>query len=88
MTFPGASEKKLNDSISKRVSANYFYKIYNFFASPPIPENVGDFRLMDKIVVEAICQIPDRCRFMKGIFAWAGFKTHTIEYERPLCAKG
>ena len=47
-----------------------------------IPENVGDFRLMDRIVVDALKQLPERQRFMKGLFAWVGFKTETIEYVR------
>jgi polyisoprenyl-phosphate glycosyltransferase len=54
----------------------------------PIPRNVGDFRLMDWRVVDAIKLLPERTRFMKGIFAWVGFKTATVYYERPDRAAG
>ena len=71
-----------SDSFSKRTSASFFYKAHNMLSSLKIPENVGDFRLMDRAVVEAIKQLPERQRFMKGLFAWVGFKPVTIEYIR------
>jgi glycosyltransferase involved in cell wall biosynthesis len=48
-----------------------------------IPKNTGDFRLMDRQVVEAIRMLPERTRFMKGLFAWAGFPTEVIYFDRP-----
>ncbi|MGY3685591.1 glycosyltransferase family 2 protein [Vibrio coralliilyticus] len=72
-----------SDSWPKRASANWFYKIHNFIAKPKLPDNVGDFRLMDRVVVDAINQLPESRRFMKGLFAWVGFHTTTIEYARP-----
>jgi glycosyltransferase involved in cell wall biosynthesis len=47
-----------------------------------IPENAGDFRLLDRKVVEVIRKLPERNRFMKGLFAWAGFKQASVEYDR------
>ena len=47
-----------------------------------MPADVGDFRLIDKSVLEALKQLPERQRFMKGLFAWLGFKTVTLEYTR------
>jgi glycosyltransferase involved in cell wall biosynthesis len=47
-----------------------------------IPENAGDFRLLDRKVVDAIRKLPERNRFMKGLFAWAGFKQAAVEYDR------
>ncbi len=72
-----------SDSWLKRISANYFYRIHNILSSPKIPSNVGDFRLMDRAVVEALKKLPETHRFMKGLFSWVGFKTTTINYSRP-----
>jgi polyisoprenyl-phosphate glycosyltransferase len=66
----------------KRLAANMFYKIINLFSETPIPKNTGDFRLMDRRVVEVLNQIPERTRFMKGLFAWVGFKQVGLDYER------
>ncbi|SFV69694.1 Glycosyltransferase [hydrothermal vent metagenome] len=71
-----------SDSIAKRYSANLFYKFHNTISTTTIPDNVGDYRLMSRKVVTAIQQLPENQRFMKGIFAWVGFKTTTIEYVR------
>ena len=72
-----------SDSWAKRVSANWFYRIHNKIANLNVPENVGDFRLMDRSVVEALNELPESHRFMKGLFAWVGFRTAFIEYVRP-----
>ncbi len=71
-----------SDSVSKRLSAAAFYDTYNFLAHIKIPKNVGDCRLMTRIVVDALKLLPEKQRFMKGLFAWVGFKTVTIEYVR------
>jgi glycosyltransferase involved in cell wall biosynthesis len=67
----------------KRFTAELFYKIYNFMSDLQLPENVGDFRLMDRKVVDIIKTFPERKRFMKGLFAFAGFKISFVEYKRP-----
>ena len=71
-----------SDSYAKRTTALMFYRLHNTLSSLQIPENVGDYRLMDRVVVDALKQLPERQRFMKGLFAWVGFKTVTIEYSR------
>jgi len=71
-----------SDSWPKRASASYFYRIYNKIASTKLPENVGDFRLIDRCVVEALKELPESHRFMKGIFAWVGFRTAYVDYIR------
>lgn len=76
------------DSWAKRKSATWFYRIHNCIADPKIPDNVGDFRLMDRVVVEALSLMPESRRFMKGLFAWAGFRTTTIDYVRPARVAG
>ena len=73
---------RTSDSFSKRVSADLFYKLNGKISNVDIPNNVGDFRLMSKRVVEALKQLPENQRFMKGLFAWVGFKTVVIEYVR------
>lgn len=70
------------DSLLKRKSAEIFYRVHNMFSTVPIPENVGDFRLMDRTVVDALRQLPERQRFMKGLFSWVGFRTVSIDYVR------
>lgn len=72
-----------SDTALKRLTASAFYRIHNLLSSETaIPENVGDFRLMDRVVVDALKRLPERQRFMKGLFAWVGFKTVTLEYVR------
>lgn len=71
-----------HDTAMKRNTAGWFYKLFNRMSDIKIPENVGDFRLMDRRVVEAIKKLPEKDRFMKGLFCWPGFKNTTIEFER------
>lgn len=75
-------EDRSSDPFIKRKTAEIFYRFHNHLSSIQIPENVGDFRLMDRIVVDALKQLPERHRFMKGLFAWVGFKTVTLDYVR------
>ena len=77
-----------SDSFLKRKTAEMFYRFHNRLSNIKIPENVGDFRLMDRVVVEALKQLPERQRFMKGLFAWVGFKTATVNYTRNARAVG
>lgn len=72
----------------KRLTAWAFYRTHNLLAELPIPDNVGDFRLLDRRVVDVILQLPERRRFMKGLFAWVGFKTATLDFERETRAAG
>ncbi len=77
-----------SDSALKRITAKLFYKLHNHVSDIEIPDNVGDFRLMSRRVVDAITALPERQRFMKGIFAWVGFKTTTLSYTRNPRPKG
>jgi len=69
------------DTYLHKVTARFFYKIHNKISDINIPADVGDFRLMDKSVVQALNTLSENRRFMKGLFAWVGFKTTTISYE-------
>ena len=70
------------DSYLKRYSAAMFYHLLNRIAYTRIEENVGDFRLMDRKVVDVIRALPEHQLFMKGVLSWAGFNTVVVEYER------
>jgi polyisoprenyl-phosphate glycosyltransferase len=58
-----------------------FYKLINWRSRVTIPANAGDFRLMDRQVVDALVSMPERNRFMKGLYAWVGFNSTAIDYE-------
>lgn len=70
------------DSFLKRKTAAWFYQVHNRMTHIRIPENVGDFRLMNRAAVNALKQLPEQQRFMKGLFAWVGFRTEIIDYKR------
>jgi polyisoprenyl-phosphate glycosyltransferase len=84
----GIREKRAGDPTAKRITASIFYRIFNLISDIKIPEDVGDFRLIDRRVVEAIRQCPERNRFMKGLFAWAGFRSIGVPYERAARKEG
>lgn len=67
---------------SKRLGAYMFYRILNHISHINIPKDTGDFRLISRRVLDALNQLPERNRYMKGLFAWVGFPTKVIEYER------
>lgn len=71
-----------SDSRLKRYSAEIFYKLHNKISNHKIEENVGDFRLMSREVVDDIKLMPERNLFMKGILSWVGGKTEIVEYVR------
>ena len=70
------------ETVVKRTTANLFYRLLRRISEVEIPRNTGDFRLMDRRVVEAIKLLPERTRFMKGLFAWVGYKQTAIYYDR------
>jgi len=71
------------DSLAKRGAALAFYRVFNWMAERPIPENIGDFRLLDRRALEAVLRMPERDRFLKGMFSWVGFRTTEVVFERP-----
>lgn len=71
-----------SDSWLKRKTAQAFYRVHNRMADWPIPRDVGDCRLIDRKVADALRCLPERQRFMKGLFSWVGFKTTTIDFVR------
>jgi glycosyltransferase involved in cell wall biosynthesis len=84
----GVRADRTSDTAFKRLSAGLFYRIFNRMADHPIPGDAGDFRLMDRKVVDALKQLPERNRFMKGLFAWVGFRQVGVAYVRPARVAG
>lgn len=76
------------DSLVKRQSARAFYRLHNLMSGTEIPLDVGDFRLMDREVVEVLCKLPERQRFMKGLFSWVGYDFAVVDYVREKRASG
>ena len=79
----GIRQSRNEDSLTKRVTAGVFYRIFNSLTSVPVPVNSGDFRLMDRRVADRLRELPERTRFMKGLFAWLGYKSTAVYYDRP-----
>lgn len=71
-----------SDTYMKRESARLFYKFHNKISSLKIEENVGDFRLMDRDIVQQIIELPERNLFMKGILSWVGGTVAIVPYKR------
>jgi len=84
----GVRTNRGTDSLPKRLTADLYYRAHNYLSSDKIPEHAGDFRLLDRSVVEIIRAMPERNRFMKGLFAWSGFRQAAVEYERAPRAAG
>lgn len=79
---------RATDTWLKRITANGAYWAFSKLTHPRIPQNVGDFRLMDREVVDSIKSLPERSRFMKGLFAWIGYEAEIVEYDREARTAG
>jgi len=84
----GIRRSRATDGWLKRGTAGLFYRAHNRLSRDRIPEHAGDFRLLDRRVVDVIRAMPERNRFMKGLFAWGGFAHDTVEYDRAERAQG
>jgi glycosyltransferase involved in cell wall biosynthesis len=84
----GVRTDRASDSLPKRMSADLYYRAHNWLSNDKIPEHAGDFRLLDRRVVEAIGRMPERNRFMKAMFAWVGFKQASVTYSRSARTTG
>ena len=77
----GVRSKRDEEGWFRRTSSRAYYRLMRWMTSVEIPPNAGDFRLIDRKIVDVINQMPERHRFMKGIFAWPGFKVAAIEFQ-------
>ncbi|MEO8119970.1 MAG: glycosyltransferase family 2 protein [Rhodoferax sp.] len=76
------------ESLLKRTTAHFFYRVINKLSDVNIPSDVGDFRLFSRRAVDALNRLPESNRFMKGLFAWIGFPQVTLDYHRKARAAG
>ena len=79
---------RAGESLAKRATASWFYRIFNRLTAIGIPDDTGDFRLMDRRVIEALSELPERNRFMKGLFSWVGFRQIAVDFDREPRAFG
>ncbi|WP_286077933.1 glycosyltransferase family 2 protein [Thomasclavelia cocleata] len=84
----GVRKNRENEGRLRRFLSKKFYELYNLIAEQKAPYNAGDFRLMDRKVVDAILKIQEKQLFMKGIFNWVGYKAYSIEYACAARAAG
>jgi glycosyltransferase involved in cell wall biosynthesis len=83
----GVRSDRGGESLRKRTGAGLFYRLLAWGAHVEIPDGAGDFRLLDRRVVEALRRLPERDRFMKGLYAWVGFRSVAVPYDvRPRLA--
>lgn len=73
-------ENRDDESFGKRLGTKLFYSLLRSSRGVEVPPHAGDFRLMDRTVVDALLRLPERNRFMKGLYAWVGFNTEAIQY--------
>lgn len=78
----GKRKARKGESVFKLFSAKMFYKTLNALSDVEIPKDTGDFRLVDKKVVDVINQMPEHNKFLRGLFSWIGYKQIPYEYER------
>jgi dolichol-phosphate mannosyltransferase len=71
-----------HDTWFKKTSAEWYYRLLDALSDTPIPHDVGDYRLLDRVVVDFINDLPEQTRFLRGLVAWSGYPSTTITYER------
>jgi glycosyltransferase involved in cell wall biosynthesis len=80
--------ERSTDTLARRTLTDGFYRLLNTMSRTVMPANAGDFRLLDRVVIDAFLSLPERTRFNKGLFAWIGFRQCLIEHQRPLRSTG
>lgn len=73
---------RAGETAFKKFTASLFYRLLNSLSDTDIPQNVGDFRLIDRRVARIICQMPERHRFLRGMISWVGFRQTPLPYSR------
>ena len=72
-----------NDNFLKKISSKIYYKLLDKITNINIPQNVGDFRLIDQKVLKALQRMNERSKYLRGMVAWTGFNSTFVEYHRP-----
>ncbi|NRB01681.1 MAG: glycosyltransferase family 2 protein [Rhodobacteraceae bacterium] len=78
----GRRKERQGETIFKRATAHLFYRFLNMLSDVAIPQDTGDFRLVSRRTLDAILDMPEQSRFIRGMFAWAGFRQVGLEYVR------
>ena len=78
----GRRAERRGETMFKRATAHMFYRVLNAISDIDIPRDTGDFRLVNRKTLDAVLEMPERARFIRGMFAWAGFKQVGIKYIR------
>lgn len=81
-------KKRKGEGIFKRLSARIFYRLLNTLSDIPIPNDTGDFRLIDRKVISEFCRLPEHAKFVRGLISWLGFRQEPFYYERAPRAAG
>jgi glycosyltransferase involved in cell wall biosynthesis len=78
----GQRESRSGETFFKKLSAKLFYRTINYLSNTPLPVDTGDFRLIDKHVIEAFKNLPEKNKYIRGLISWVGFKQVPIMYQR------
>jgi glycosyltransferase involved in cell wall biosynthesis len=78
----GKRRRRTKESYLKKLTAYFFYRVLNILSDTPIPEDVGDFRLMSRRAVDVLLKMPEQQRFLRGMVSWIGFHQVPLEYDR------
>lgn len=78
----GVRTKRKGESVLKKITAKYFYKLLRLLSGTEIPADTGDFRLISRRVADVLKEMPERDRFIRGMVSWAGFNQIGLPYER------
>lgn len=77
-----SQREERDDSLFKRTTASFFYRLINFLSDTPIPKDVGDYRLLDREVVDFLNKLPEKSRFLRGLVAWGGYPAISVSFKR------
>ncbi len=78
----GQRQSRSGETFFKKLSAKLFYRTINYLSNTPLPVDTGDFRLIDKHVIEAFKNLPEKNKYIRGLISWVGFKQVPIMYQR------
>jgi len=84
----GVRVSRTGETVFKRSTAKLFYRLLNTLSDTPIPVDTGDFRLLDRVVVDAVLSMPERDRYIRGMVSWIGFRQIGVPYQREPRAAG
>jgi glycosyltransferase involved in cell wall biosynthesis len=77
----GVRQSRKTDSAARKALTGYFYRVFRAFGEIGLPEGAGDFRLLDRVAIDALKSLRERARFSKGLYAWIGFKSAGVPFE-------